>query len=299
MNLDGNSMGLQPLVTIGLPVYNGARTVADAIRSVLAQTYQRWELIVINDGSTDSTIEIVKQFNDPRIIVHDSSDNLGLPARLNQIAEFARGEFVARLDADDLLHPARIKKQAQYLLENQSIDVIGCGMYLIDNDNKVTGVRRARPVEHTVRSALKRAPMAHATVMARREWFRTNPYDEGIRRAQDRELWCRTITSSRFSNLPEPLYYCREAGGLTPREYFRKYVRNQESRLDLLSRYGEEHMPKLERWLDVLASHFKSEVYRVCSLCGIHALQLFRTHHALDKSIQHSAQAVLDSVRQS
>lgn len=285
-----------PLVTIGLPVYNGERTVTDAVRSVLAQTYQNWELIIVDDGSTDNTREIVERLSDSRIRIDVEDNNHGLSSCLNKIARLSRGDFIARLDADDLLHPERIERQVEYMLANQKVDALGCSMYLMDNSNRVYGVRKSIPVVHTVKSALRRSPLMHATVMTRREWSMRHPYDESFRRAQDRELWCRTIVTSNFTNLPASLYFCREAGMMSPREYLKKYLVNQDTRMSLLKLYGRDHLSLVERMASRIEALLKVEVYRLYSWFGVHASSVLRKSHKLEESERETAQSTVEDI---
>src|SRR3954468_15780628 len=104
-----------PRVTIGLPFVNSGETLPNAIRSVFAQTYDDWELILCDDGSTDISLEIARSVRDARVRVLSDGKNVGLPCRLNQIAAVARGEMLARMDADDLMHPNRIAAQVALL----------------------------------------------------------------------------------------------------------------------------------------------------------------------------------------
>ena len=111
-------------VTIGIPFYNAKHTLADAIRSVFAQTFQDWELILADDGSTDGSAEIARMVDDPRVTVISDGMNRGLPYRLNKITELARADYIARMDADDLMHPERLTLQVQYLDANPAVDVV-------------------------------------------------------------------------------------------------------------------------------------------------------------------------------
>ena len=102
-------------VTIGIPFLNARRTLADAVRSVFAQTHGDWELLLVDDGSTDGSSDVVRQLLDPRVRLLADGVTLGLCARLNQIAAAARGAYLARMDADDLMHPERIARQLEHL----------------------------------------------------------------------------------------------------------------------------------------------------------------------------------------
>ncbi|HBH80927.1 MAG TPA: glycosyltransferase family 2 protein, partial [Nitrospira sp.] len=106
-----------------MSAYNASGTIDLALRSILAQTYQNWELILVDDGSTDRTAERVLHVKDSRIrFIQESSGNMGLASRLNQCVRLARGEYIARMDADDVAYPQRFERQVQFLKEHRDID---------------------------------------------------------------------------------------------------------------------------------------------------------------------------------
>ncbi|MFH1281197.1 MAG: glycosyltransferase family A protein, partial [Candidatus Omnitrophota bacterium] len=131
------------LVSIGIPFYNSAEFIKDAIRSVFAQTYKQWELILIDDGSSDDSLSIANSIQDSRVRVISDGKHVGLVGRLNQIIELSRGEYIARMDADDLMHPRRIELQACYLREHPQLDAAGSAMYSLARDYSVIGRRGA------------------------------------------------------------------------------------------------------------------------------------------------------------
>src|SRR5688572_8039312 len=111
----------RPCVTVGIPFLNGKRTLVDAVRSVFAQTFTDWELILMDDGSTDGSADLVRGIDDPRVRLVSDGVNRGLCDRLNQIASLAQGRYLARMDADDLMHAQRLERQVAYL--NRHADV--------------------------------------------------------------------------------------------------------------------------------------------------------------------------------
>jgi len=213
-----------PAVTVGIPFYNDRLTLADAVRSVFAQRFEDWELILVDDGSTDGGLEVAKSVCDSRVRVVSDGRNLGLSARLNQIAELARAKLLARMDADDLMHRDRLAVQAEYLERNPGVDVVGTGMYILDADGRPVAKRPAGTVPLTGRRVLTGACLMHATVMGRTDWFRRNPYYDPARlpvypEAEDFELWCRTFGASRFARIPDPYYYCNEHASFSMSKY--------------------------------------------------------------------------------
>jgi glycosyltransferase involved in cell wall biosynthesis len=202
---------INPRISIVLPALNSERTLASAIASVQAQTFQDWELLVLDDGSTDSTVEIALSVGDSRIRVIADGTHRGLPAQLNRAVEMARGKYLARMDADDLAYPTRFQKQADFLDENPEVDLVAGWVTVFRSDGTLLGTRRA-PTSHEQICARpwRGIPMAHPTWLGRVEWFRANPYREDQVRMEDRELLLRTYQSSRFAVIPEVVLAYRE-----------------------------------------------------------------------------------------
>ena len=266
------------LVTIGIPFYNAEETLADAVRSVFAQTWQDWELILLDDGSTDGSLEIARAVADPRVRVISDGRNLGLPARLNQIAREAESEYIARMDADDLMSPVRIQREMEVLNRNPEIDLVSAGTFSLDESDRLIGVRCA-DVSRVTRAdlAVWRVEIVHAALLGRKEWFLRNPYSGDYPLAEDRELWLRTALNGDLNLLliQELLYYYRESSSCSS---CRKVYRAYQSLLKLNRRYG----PRL---FDSRAAYIKSRLklwfraFAVTLICAAGAgrlRQLFR-----------------------
>ena len=115
-----------PMVTVAMSVHNAAPTLESALQSILWQTFQDWELIVVDDGSTDQTPRILSRFTDRRVrLVQGEEGQKGLAFRLNQCVQLARGKYIARMDADDISYPERLERQVQYLETHPDIDLLG------------------------------------------------------------------------------------------------------------------------------------------------------------------------------
>jgi glycosyltransferase involved in cell wall biosynthesis len=200
------------LVTIGMPVYNCRATVAEALASILNQTLQDWELVVIDDGSRDGTQEVVRKFADRRIRLVPGQTNRGLPARLNEIVRQSRSVFFARMDGDDIAYPDRLLRQVEFLQRQPEVDLVAGAMVVFDNDGKALGVRRG-PQEHEEICAhpISGFPMAHPTWLGRADWFRRHPYREDAVHMEDWALLFRACGQSRFANLQEVVLGYREA----------------------------------------------------------------------------------------
>lgn len=207
------------LISIGIPFYNAQQYLGYAIESVLSQTYENWELILVDDGSSDNSLAIANMYakEDSRIRVISDGLNKKLPARLNQLIDESKYKYIARMDADDIMHPERLEKQLSFLEVNKRYDLVSTGLVSIDNCNRVQGYRK---VDHLYDrfSILKTSyPVVHPSVMARRSWFERNKYSEKYPRAEDFELWTRAISNKDFKMavLPDLLLYYREEGNLS------------------------------------------------------------------------------------
>jgi glycosyltransferase involved in cell wall biosynthesis len=213
----------KPKVTVGLPIYNDEKNLRKAIDSVLNQTFTDFELIIVNDGSNDRSMEITHSYKDSRIKIIDDGLNLGLPERLNQITRLARGKFIARMDSDDIMVNNRLEEQVYILEENKQIDVLGSNVITINQNDVEKGIRyrynKSKP-ELVVCSSF-----IHPTIMGKTEWFINNLYSEKIIRAEDKELWRRTVNHSSFMLYKKPLLLYREISG----NYYKKYFRGAKT----------------------------------------------------------------------
>ena len=216
-----------PPVSIGIPFFNAADDLLDAVRSVFAQTHTDWELILIDDGSSDQSLALAQSIDDPRVSVHYDGQNRRLAARLNEIARLAKYDFVARMDADDFIDPTRLERQLGLLVANPDLDLVSTGVYSLDNDNRPYG-RRCMPKGYTItpKSLLAgNCGIVNASVVARRDWFLRNPFNETLKRAQDANLWVQAYDRGdlRALILDEPLYYYREDNNVSEKRILASY----------------------------------------------------------------------------
>jgi glycosyltransferase involved in cell wall biosynthesis len=214
-----------PRISIGMPVFNCEKTLAIAIHSILNQTYTNWELLLMEDGSSDRSLEVARRFVDPRISVFAGDDHKGIVPRLRDAVQMSRGEYFARMDADDIAYPCRLERQIEYLEQHPEVDLLGCGMVIFKTDGGVLGVRRV-PESH---ESICQHPwsgfhIGHPTWMGRTEWFRAHEYDAKAVGAEDQVLLLRSFSSSRFAGLPDILCGYRE-----DRLVLRKILRSRYS----------------------------------------------------------------------
>ena len=283
-------------VTIGISFYNSETTLGDAVRSIFAQTFKDWELILIDDGSTDGSLRIARSIDDPRVSVLSDGKNLGPPARLTQLSDIANGKYLARMDADDMMHPLRIEKQVQWLDERTYVDVLDSGIWTIDSRNNPIGIRDCHALEATPRRCLIDGLLNQPTVMGRIEWMRRNRYDFDYRRAQDHELWCRAVVNGdcRFERLPEPLLFYREEGSIDLRKMLLTHAFVRRT----IRRYGPRLVGVPQTWKYLAQSYMKSLAWKIACPCGIPRFLYHRRSRALSDECRNSAGCTIQTILQ-
>jgi len=203
-----------PAVSVLMAVYNGAPWVADAARSVLAQTLGDLELVVVDDGSTDATGDVLAGVGDSRLRV-ERREHEGLTRALNYGLRVARAPLVARLDADDIALPERLARQVAFLETHPEIGVLGSAAREVNGDGREVRVVRPPEDDGALRRALiRRNPMLHSTVTMRRHIVEAvGGYDPRFAVAQDYDLWMRLAGVTRLANLSEALVVRRLLAG--------------------------------------------------------------------------------------
>jgi glycosyltransferase involved in cell wall biosynthesis len=201
---------MKPLVSVILPAYNQSQYIGECISSLLAQTFSNFELLIVEDKSTDNTVDIISSFHDSRIKVIHNAANLGLAASVNRAIKISQGEFIARMDADDVAVATRLEKQVLYLNHNKDVDIVG-GMMQSFGFSKYLHVF---PQDHAAckTQLLFNVCFGHPTVMFRKEiFFEENTfYEESLRQySEEYELWCRLVDRFKFHNLADVLIYYR------------------------------------------------------------------------------------------
>ena len=245
-----------PMVSIVMSVYNGEPFLWDAINSILRQTYPEIEFIILNDGSLDSSSEILKAFasEDARIQLIEHKENLGLTVRLNEGWHAASGKYIARMDADDISLSDRLSMQVDYLENNPDVGVLGTQMNVVNEDCLITEKYEV-PISHDqiAWALMFNRSFAHPSVMIRRSILeQAGGYDATFRVSQDHELWTRLIWLTRFANLPEVLVNYRSHASATSIMDVRMQASNVlEARKRLGSRILEKDIPlDLIGWME-------------------------------------------------
>lgn len=215
-----------PLVSIILPAYNCEKYISEAVTSILTQVYDNFELIVINDGSSDRTAEILGTITDQRLRVINNPGNQGLIYSLNKGIAESKGEYIARMDADDIATNDRIEKQVHWLLHHPDTSAVGCFIRRIDEsgaelpDWKLdrqtytsTSIKEAMPKENC---------LAHPTVMVRAAVLRHFGYNAKQKNIEDYDLWLRMLADDLvIEKIPQPLLYYRDHGSSVTNTYLK------------------------------------------------------------------------------
>ena len=199
---------MQLKITILMSVYNGEKYLREAMESILNQSFKDFEFLIINDGSTDKSEAIIKSYKDPRIRLVNNEKNEGLIFSLNKGLELARGNYIARMDYDDISSPERLKRQYNYLEKNPDIALIGSLSELIDKNGNKIGQRIKLPLDYySIKFYLfANNPLMHSSVFFRKKIIKeVGGYDEKYKHAEDYELYSRIVKKYRIINLPEIL----------------------------------------------------------------------------------------------
>lgn len=206
-----------PAVSVLMPVRDGERFIAEAVESVLAGTFADLELLVLDDGSTDATPQILARLAeaDPRLVVHRREPGRNLAEVLNVAAELSRAPLLARLDADDVSLPDRLQLQVEFLESNPKVALVGGQALLIDESGREFGRAEYPTGDAELQAALReRNPFVHSAMTMRREAFEAaGGYRVAFDNAEDLDLWLRLAAAGRIANLPDPVVKYRLHGG--------------------------------------------------------------------------------------
>ncbi len=265
------------LVSVVLPVYNGEKFLAEAVESILKQTYAEFELLAIDDGSTDRSSEILNgfQYSDSRVQIIKQPRNMGLIAALNTGCQRAKGEFIARMDADDICLPERFERQVAYLKANPQVGVVGSNLLNIDEYGVVGHVSHL-PTSSGYLSwrMIFGSYLAHPSVMVRRDLLEAlGYYRPEAHRFEDYDLWMRILARTQVANLPEALL---------------KYRTHRQS--SMVSARG----PVEERSIELVQKNVQSRLNKQVSYEAAAALRAIDNH---DGIIPRNASTVYETAR--
>lgn len=256
------------MITIGIPIYNAETYLEDAIKSVLAQSFKDFELILIDDGSTDNSLTIAKSFNDPRIRIYADGTNKRLPYRLNQIIQLAKYDYIARMDADDLMDINRLKIQIEHLKKHPEIDLVTTGMYSIGKSNEALGKRIPQDYMMSASEILQGVTnLLHASMLARKTWCLRNPYKVDNALAEDYELWLSSAIKKdlKYHVIQEPLYYYREVENVK----IEKMIKGYNTQIEVINQYSKGVISDANRHKIIRKFQVKKAIVKILSATNL------------------------------
>ncbi len=205
----------RPRVSIVMPVHNEERYIRGAVESILHQSFSDWELIIVDDASTDTTPTILWDYSDNRIRVLCSGERGGdLGSVLNKGIEACRADLIARMDADDISYPRRLSEQLSFLDSHAAVGLVGCWAHEIDHEGRVVGMLSTPVSDPAIKWQLNyRNPLHHPSVLMRRSLLESvGGYDSSMRHAEDYDLFCRMGRVARIYSLDQILIAKRSHG---------------------------------------------------------------------------------------
>lgn len=249
-------MNMSPAVTILMSVYNGDKYLREAIDSILNQTFNDFEFIIINDASTDKTKDILDSYEDKRIKIINNTENIGLTKSLNIGIKSSNGRYIARMDADDISLPERLETEKRFLDQNKNIGMVGTYYYFISSDGKIIEtITLPTDNKELQEKLIEQNQFGHGTVMFRSECiYKIGPYREEFKYSQDYDFWLRISEVYEIANIPIPLYKWRlNKGSISAnkkieqdiyaslaRELANERRQNGKDKLEILSGYEKD-----------------------------------------------------------
>lgn len=292
-------------VSVIMPVYNGERYIAEAIESVLRQTHQDFEFIIVNDGSTDRTPKIIDHYasRDRRVrVIHQP--NIGQPATLNRALAEAENDWVAILDADDVWMPERLEVQLRTVRREPSVRVLGSYAIQIDEQGQELGLRTAFPISlqeyREISNTDETVTFVHPSVMMHRPTILAlGGYDVAFGPAADSELWSRVSDQHVVMSLPEPLIYYRvHPTSMSATHFFEQRLMLRWLRARQHARRRGLRQPTLKEYQD---AHGRSIFHRIDHLRKDWGQRLradsrmtWRRRHRLRALLMRAAALILD-----
>lgn len=233
----------KPLVSIMMTTYNRASLISEAILSVLAQSYPQWELIILDDASSDNTAAVVASYarNDERIVYLPTPKNLGITKNRNRGFAVAKGEYIAVLDSDDFwLNEDKLMRQVEFLEENPEYSLIGTNAMVVDSVGKQTAKLKYESDDNKIRQRMLLSnQFIHSSILWRRDAINEqNPYDESLFIWEDYDLVLRLGLVGKIANLPELMTAYRKHGNNISSK---KKFRGSLTHLSIIKRYKKQY----------------------------------------------------------
>jgi glycosyltransferase involved in cell wall biosynthesis len=236
-----------PRVSVVMPAYNAAPFIAESVASLLSQDFTDFELIVVDDGSTDATADLIESIDDPRVRLARNPVNVGIAASRNRGVELSRGEYVAWQDADDVSAPTRLSRQVALLDARPEVVIVGGFLHFFGRGRE--SVRRYAPDDATVRARIFRySPVAQPAAMVRRSALITaGPYDSAMEPSEDLDMSFRLGSLGAFANVQEVVLHYRESRGSATFTRLRQIERNTLQMRRTYARHDAYTMTNLDR----------------------------------------------------
>lgn len=199
------------LISVLTCVYNSEGYIKNALESILLQSYQNFEIVIVADPYGDQTIEIIKEFavENPQIKLIVNPERKGFIGSINIGLNYCEGDYIARMDLDDLIHPLRLEKQINFLKENTNCAIVSAWMKIFDEQKQITEVKYRLNYDEHKNTSLFFSPLSHAASMFKSEVLKTLRYREGYIYTEDYDLWTRVLMQYKTACLPEYLYLYR------------------------------------------------------------------------------------------
>lgn len=208
-------MVLNPLISVIMPVYNAEQYIQASLNSILEQTYPRLEIIIVNDGSTDASKKILETYHDPRICIIEHEKNKGLISALNEAIQISKGDFIIRMDADDIAFKDRIQKQVDFLIANPRIDIVGSHAIFFEKDihNPLPNWEldlRTNSSEEINKALVWENCMIHPSICMRSNIAKAFLYEPSQKNYEDYDFWLRAVSkNTAIAKINEALIYYR------------------------------------------------------------------------------------------
>ena len=259
-----------PLCSVVMSVYNGEEYLSIAIESILRQTYKNFEFIIINDGSTDQSLNIIKSYDDNRIITIQNENNIFLAASLNKGIRSAKGKYIIRMDADDVSISTRFEEQITFMENNPSIGLSGTNAEIIGSNSGCINYEQSSNLIKF--NFLHECHLLHPTLIIRKELIERHDlyYNESLRKNQDYELFTRAIQHTEIGNLPNYLLQYRETTENVKRSEFNQQENINSIKKNLFKKVGyniSEH--ELDLYGSIIKQKYTGSKHYIINACKL------------------------------
>ena len=244
------------LISVILPTYNNEETIFNSIRSILDQSYKKFELLIVNDCSTDKTKQIIKSIDDSRIVYIENRKNIGRSQSRNKAIDKAKGSYIAVMDGDDISIPVRFELQINYLLKNPKVDLVASNIIFFNN-NVVRGVSDVKLKSlKNLNFFFRPIGLPHVTWMARKDFFLNFKYNPNIPATIDQDLLLRSFKSNNYFLITEPLVFVNEPNNFNIKYKLKQIYILLIARLKFISKNKIYHLLPLIIFIFIISSIF-------------------------------------------